>query len=103
LAKVRPEWQLKAVPPAIITTALLMGLCYDRRMDRKTIAGQLALAERHVAEGRRHIEMQRNIVAGRERDGHDTALARRLLATLQDTQALHIGDRDRLRRELDRR
>ena len=69
-------------------------------MDRRTIAERLTMAERHVAEGRGHIELQQDIVAELERDGHDSTLARMLLATLQETQALHIGDRDRLQREL---
>lgn len=61
---------------------------------------QLALAEQHVTEGRRHIEIQRKIIAGLERDRQDTVQARKLLGALQETQALHLADRDRLQREL---
>lgn len=74
--------------------------CYDHRMDRQTTAEHLAQAERHVAEGRHVIEIQQNIIAGLERVGHDSAQARKLLGTLQETQAMHLGERDRLQREL---
>jgi hypothetical protein len=70
-------------------------------MDPKLLRDHLALAERHAAEGEDHIERQRRILAELERDGHDTALARKLLATLEATQAQHVANRDRLRRELE--
>jgi hypothetical protein len=69
-------------------------------MDRTTISDHLAQAERHVVTGERTLARQRAIVAGLQQDGHDTAQARSLLARFQETQALHIADRDRLHREL---
>jgi len=61
----------------------------------------LAQAERHVSEGEKTIAHQRHIIAQLERDGHDTPAACDLLAIFETTQALHVADRDRLRKELD--
>ena len=70
-------------------------------MDLAILSERLAQAERHVAEGVQHIVRQRTIVADLERNGHDTTLARELLAQFQSTQALHIADRDQLKKELE--
>jgi hypothetical protein len=40
-------------------------------------------------------------VAELERDGHDTASARELLALFEDMQTLHVAHRDRLVSELE--
>ena len=69
-------------------------------MDPQTIVEHLAAAERRVTEGRRLVEIQLRIIAGLERDGRDTTLARQLLGALQETQAAYLANRDRLRREL---
>ena len=71
-------------------------------MDRQTLERHLALAEGHVLEGERHLASQRRILADLERDGHKTTKARQLLAMLEETQKMHVEDRDRLTRELDR-
>ncbi len=70
--------------------------------DRVQLREHLALAERHVAEGERVVARQREIVAELERDGHDAAAAqaRQLLAQFEELLALHVADRDRLRKEL---
>ena len=60
----------------------------------------LAQAECHVAEGERNIARQREIVAQLECDGHDADQAARLLRSFEELQALHVADRDRLRKEL---
>lgn len=60
----------------------------------------LAQAERHVAEGERRIARQRELVAELARDGHDTDQATQLLRQFEELQALHVVDRDRLRKEL---
>jgi hypothetical protein len=39
-------------------------------------------------------------VARLERDGHDPSQAMHMLQQFQELQALHIADRDRLRKEL---
>src|SRR5262249_36108034 len=69
-------------------------------MDRVKIVEHLALAESHVAEGQQHIKRQREIVRALECDGRDLATAKSLLAQFEETQLLHIRDRDRLRQEL---
>ena len=48
----------------------------------------------------RHVVRQRELVAELERDGHDTIQATDLLARFEELLQLHVGDRDRLRREL---
>jgi len=69
-------------------------------VDRATIEQHLAQAERHVAEGESYVERQRQIVAELERDGHDAATAKALLATFEEMQATQIAERDRLRQAL---
>ena len=69
-------------------------------MDRQIIAQHLALAERHVAQGRGHIDRQRQRIVELDRDGHDSAQARNILANFERTQALHVADRDRLQEAL---
>jgi hypothetical protein len=70
------------------------------RMDRVLIAEHLQKARNHVAESEAHVRRQRTIVADLERDGHDTALARELLAKFERMLVLHVADRDRLVEEL---
>jgi hypothetical protein len=65
-------------------------------MDHIATIEQLAEAEDHVARGERHIARQRRLIADMERDGKDTFEEKGLLSTLQEIQALHIAERDRL-------
>lgn len=58
------------------------------------------IAERHVLQGECHVARQREIIAELEREGHDAAASIKLLQQFQEMQALHIADRDRLRKEL---
>ena len=60
----------------------------------------LRLAKAHATQGAQHIEHQREIVAHLERDGHDTAIARELLRTMEESQVMHVADVARLEREL---
>jgi len=69
-------------------------------MDRELLTKHLALAEKHVLEGERHIRRQREIIEELRQHGHDTSAASKLLAEFERTQASHIADRDRLRGEL---
>lgn len=64
------------------------------------ILEHLNQAERHVAEGERHIAGQKKIIAELGNDGHDQKAAIALLGQFEETQALYIADRDRLRAEL---
>jgi hypothetical protein len=69
-------------------------------MDRAMIAEHLAQAERHVAEGEKIISRQRALVVIAEATGGDAERSKALLASFEDTQAIHIADRERLREEL---
>ena len=62
----------------------------------------LAEAERHIQAGRLAVECQRKVIATLERQGHNPALAKRLLSTLERTLALYEADRGRLRRRIAR-
>lgn len=64
-------------------------------VDREILEQHLAQAEEHVRRGAEHLASQRAIIAELERDGHDTKVARGLLATYEEMQAMHIADRDR--------
>jgi len=70
-------------------------------MDRATIELHLASAEEHVALGIDNVECQREIILQLELDGHDTVEAQRLLVYFEEQLAMHVADRDRLRRELE--
>ena len=70
-------------------------------MDKETVMNHLAQAEDHVALGERHLADQRALIAELTRDGHDISQAKELLATFEQTQLLHVEDRDRLRKELE--
>ena len=61
----------------------------------------LEQAERHAVEGAAHIARQIEIVSQLEGQGHDATQARALLKQFEDLQALHVADRDRLRKELE--
>ena len=66
-------------------------------MDRATIELHLASAEEHVALG---ADRQREIIVNLERDGHGAVEAQRLLVYFEEQLAMHVADRDRLRKEL---
>ena len=71
-------------------------------MDVAEIAQQLAQAEIHVAAGERLIAGQRDTIAEFEKAHADPAEAKAVLASLEETQRLHVENRDRLKRELER-
>jgi hypothetical protein len=62
------------------------------------LAQHLAEAEEHVVSGRRAIIRQRELILDLERDGHEAAEARRLLATFEEMLKLNMADRDTCRR-----
>ena len=68
-------------------------------MNRAALWAHLVQAEKAVEQGERHLARQRRLIASLERDGHDAKAAYALLATFENSQALHVFDRDRLRRE----
>jgi hypothetical protein len=69
-------------------------------MDRKMILEHLAQARRHVADAERHIAHEREIIAEKERDGHDTAGSKQLLDQFKQIYTMYVAERDRLEREL---
>jgi hypothetical protein len=64
---------------------------------RAILEKNLAEAEQCIVEGKIYVEAQRASVRKLARDGRDTAQARGILKSLQDTLALFIEDRDRLK------
>ena len=62
----------------------------------------LEMAERHVLEGERHIARQRRLLAWLEQadrgKSESAKVAREILTTFEKIQALHVADRDRLKR-----
>ena len=60
----------------------------------------LASDEEHVALGAATVERQREIIVKLERDRHGTIEAQRLLVYFEEQLAMHVADRDRLRKEL---
>jgi hypothetical protein len=69
-------------------------------MDRVILEDILAATERHLAEAECQVANQRERVAQLERDGLDTAEPTRLLIELEELQAIHVAERDRLRKKL---
>lgn len=69
-------------------------------MDKTAIERDSASVEHHVRQGEQMIARQRDVITSLERGGHDTTQAKTLLGQLEENQALHIGHRDRLERQL---
>jgi len=69
-------------------------------VDREKLQQYLQEAERNVAQSTMHVVEQHALVARLERDGLDTADARRLLGLFEESRTLYLAERDRLRREL---
>jgi len=67
---------------------------------RDLLKDHLAQAERHIAEGRDHVERQRQIVEEVVRRGEDARRSTVLLELFEETLAGHVQERDRLRSEL---
>jgi hypothetical protein len=63
----------------------------------------LAEAEQCIAEGKAYVEAQRALVAKLTGAGQETAKAKRILKSLQDTLAVFIDERDQLKGQLARR
>jgi hypothetical protein len=64
------------------------------------ILKHLAEARRHVAESERHIAQQREIIARKERDGHDAVSSKQLLVEFEGFYRQHLAERDRLEKDL---
>ena len=69
-------------------------------VDREKLQQYLKDAERNVAQSTMHVVEQNALVVRLERDGLDTADARRLLELLEESRALYLAERDRPRQKL---
>lgn len=70
-------------------------------MDRALVLTHLTQAERHVSDGTALLARQRTLILRLRLLGYDTATAENLLQLFNETQDMHIADRDRLRAELE--
>ena len=68
--------------------------------DPAILEQHLAEAEQGVAVAQRNLIEQRARVAEVEREGHDSEQSRNLLANIENSYALAVAERDRLRHEL---
>jgi len=75
-------------------------------MHRTALLATLETANRHVADGERHIERQREIVARLEERGrgtsHTATIARELLHSMERIQRAHLSHREQIKAELAR-
>jgi hypothetical protein len=69
-------------------------------MDRAVWEEHLAQTEWHIVEAEKRVARQREIVAELERDGRRATAARSRLAAFERLLAMHLSDREQLRREL---
>jgi hypothetical protein len=65
-------------------------------MNREMELQHLALAEKTIALGERHIQREEQMISELDRDGHDTSEALALLETYRRTQAQHVAHRNML-------
>jgi hypothetical protein len=70
-------------------------------MNRDFVERTLAQAERHVAEGEDILSRQRVAIASSERIGGNVARFKEVLSVFEESQRLHVADRDRLRKDLE--
>lgn len=82
----------------------MANLHYRKGMDRAALLAVLETANRHIAEGNRHIERQREIVTRLEQHGRGTlqtaTVARELLLSMERIQRAHLSHREQVRAEL---
>jgi hypothetical protein len=69
-------------------------------MDRAFLEASLTQAERHVAHGIETLSRQGAIVEVLEQQSLDTSAARELMRQFEQSQDMHVADRDRLRKEV---
>ena len=72
----------------------------ERAVDRGTLNGHLALAERQIASDWADVERQEAMVEQLEASGHDTEAARNLLQQFVKLLAMDVADRDSILTEL---
>lgn len=70
-------------------------------MDRASLQKHLAQAEQHLLEVEGHLARQRLLIDRLEQyQGRGARAARLFLRSLEEMQALHVADRDRVRAQL---
>jgi hypothetical protein len=69
-------------------------------MDRALLIAYLQAAENHVAAIEQQIANQRGLISSLRRLGHDTRSACAQLRVMEQSHMQYIGDRDRLRAEI---
>jgi len=69
-------------------------------MNREALLAHLAETEALIVLGEQNIARQREVVDGMRRDGHPLDHAARILATFEATEAIHLADRETLRRQI---
>ena len=69
-------------------------------MARANLKHLLEDAEMRVQRGQRHFDRQRESVAALERADRDAKMAKRVLKILEKALAVHVADRDRLKKRL---
>lgn len=70
-------------------------------MDRAVWLEHLAQVERHIVGAYERVARQREIVEQLERDGRSATAARGRLAAFERLLAMHLADRDEIRKELE--
>ena len=70
-------------------------------MDRGTLLEHLQLAEKQIAERQQSIAHQRRLIARLNAQGQPTTAAEAYLCGLEQSLALNLAGRDRVRRELE--
>lgn len=68
--------------------------------EREMLEQALAQADIHLREGERLVALQRETIARRERKGFDVALAKELLAEMEEALRLHLKHSRRMRLSL---
>jgi hypothetical protein len=69
-------------------------------MDRAILENLLREAESLLQREEQNIVFQREMIAKLERGGHDVSAAKLFLSRLENQQARHISDRNRLLKQL---
>src|SRR5208283_254037 len=70
-------------------------------VNRDFLEMALAQAGRHVARGEVILARQRATIAASERIGRNVGRSKEFLSLFEESQRLHVADRDRLRRDLE--
>jgi hypothetical protein len=70
-------------------------------MDRGRLLTNLEMAERHVVQGKGHIDSQKRIIAELGDAGHDTTAAMKLLTIFEELQLENESRLKRIQNELE--